>query len=285
MSGRRGARLAGLLVVVLLAACRDDEAPTEAPTPPAGTAGCRHGAPLDALRGVRRDVQVGTEVRSYLLDVPAGPPDAPRPVLLAFHGFRATPRRLRRGTGLGRGAQRRGMIAVFPEGHDGVELLGTSGRGWDVDVGETRDLAFVTALLDALEREWCVDRRRVFATGMSNGAFFANLLGCVLGGRLAAIAPVAGAQPLPACPDPRPLPVLLIHGGRDKVVDVALARSARDWWMRTNGCTGTPREEAHCRIATDCRADVTYCEGPQGHTWPRPATRRILGFFEAHGRP
>lgn len=284
MSGRRGAGLGGLLVVLLLAACRHDDA-APAPTPSTGTAGCRDGAGVNGLRGVRRDLQVGAEVRNYLLDVPAGPADEARPVVLAFHGFRAAPGQLRRGTGLGRAAQRRGMIAVFPEGHDGVELLGTSGRGWDIDVGATRDVAFVTALLDTLEREWCVDRTRVFATGMSNGGFFANLLGCVLGERLAAIAPVAGAKPLPACPEPRPLPVLLIHGGRDKVVDPALVRGARDWWTRTNGCTGTPRREAHCRLATDCRADVTYCEGPQGHTWPRPATRRILAFFEAHARP
>jgi polyhydroxybutyrate depolymerase len=238
---------------------------------------------LTGLRGVRREVRVGDEVRTYLLDVPAGPADEPRPVVLAFHGFRAAAGKLRRWTGLGRMAPRAGMIAVFPDGHDGVELLGTSGRGWDIEVGQTRDLAFVEALLDALAQEWCVDRRRVFATGMSNGGFFANVLGCVLGERLAAIAPVAGAQPLPACPSPRPLPVLLIHGKNDKVVAPALSRAARDWWAKINGCTGT-REEQHCTLGTGCGADVTFCEASQGHWWPRPATRRILGFFEAHAR-
>jgi polyhydroxybutyrate depolymerase len=242
------------------------------------------GAPGTGLRGVRRDLQVGSEMRSYVLDVPAGPTDEPRPVVLAFHGFRAAAGRLRRRSGLGRLAQRYGVIVAFPEGHDGVELLGTTGRGWDIEVGQTRDLAFVTALLDALEREWCVDRRRGYVTGMSNGGFFANLLGCVLGDRLAAIAPVAGAKALPACPHPQPLPVLLIHGSNDKVVDPKLARGARDWWARTNGCTGDQREE-HCTLATGCRADVTYCEANQGHSWPRPAARRILAFFEAHARP
>jgi polyhydroxybutyrate depolymerase len=236
------------------------------------------------LRGVRRDLQVGGEVRSYLLDVPAGPADEPRPIVLAFHGFRAAPGRLRRWTGLGRAVRRHDLIAVFPEGHDGVELLGTVGRGWDTDVGQTRDVAFVTALLDALEREWCVDRRRIYATGMSNGGFFANLLGCVLHDRLAAVAPVAGARALPGCPQPAPLPVLLIHGKEDQIVAPDLARAARDWWSVTNGCTGS-REEGHCAIGTGCRAPLTYCEGPQGHTWPRPATRRVLGFFEGQARP
>jgi polyhydroxybutyrate depolymerase len=281
MSRGRGA--IGLLVVVLLAAgCRHDDG-SSASSKGAGSAGCRPGE-SSGLRGVRRDLQVGSEMRSYLLDVPPGPSDEPRPLILAFHGFRAAPGRLRRWTGLARGAQRGGAIVAFPEGHDGVELLGVTGRGWDFELGQTRDLSFVTGLLDTLEREWCIDRRRIYATGMSNGGFFANLLGCALGDRLAAVAPVAGATPLPGCQHPQPLPVLLIQGAADKVVDPAKTRAARDWWAQTNRCKGD-RSEGRCTFGTECAADVTYCEGPQGHVWPRPATRRILGFFEAHARP
>jgi polyhydroxybutyrate depolymerase len=280
---RRGVAGATLVALVLLGGCRERER-TPAGAGAAASPGCRAGLTREALRGVRRDVQVNGEVRSYVLDVPAGPADQPRGVVLAFHGFRAAPERLRRWTGLGRQAQRRGLMAVFPEGHDGVELLGTTGRGWDVDVGQTRDVAFVTTLLDGLEREFCVDRRRVYATGMSNGGFFANLLGCVLGERLAAVAPVAGAKALPQCAQAQPLPVLLIHGRADRIVSPVLARGARDWWMRTNGCGGT-QAEAHCVLGTGCRADVTFCEPGVGHVWPRPATRRVLAFFDAHPRP
>ena len=283
MTARRGAVMGGLLVVLFVVGCRHEDGASGSSSKSTGSAGCRAGDGT-GLRGVRRDLQVGSEMRSYLLDVPPGPSDEPRPVVLAFHGFRAAPGRLRRWTGLARGAQRTGTIVVFPEGHDGVELLGMTGRGWDIELGQTRDLAFVTALLDTLEREWCIDRRRIYATGMSNGGFFANLLGCALGDRLAAIAPVAGAQPLPGCQHPQPLPVLLIQGAADKVVDPAKTRAVRDWWMQTNGCKAD-RSEGRCKLGTDCRADVTYCEGPQGHVWPRPATRRILGFFEAHARP
>ncbi|HWP66332.1 MAG TPA: PHB depolymerase family esterase [Candidatus Limnocylindria bacterium] len=282
----REAAAGGLLVLLLAAGCRTDEAGTSGGSSrPGGTPGCRPGVQATALRGVRRDIQVGSEMRSYLLDVPAGPTDEPRPVVLAFHGFRGAAGALRRWTGLGRAALRAGAIAAFPEGYDGVELRGFTGRGWNLEPpGQTRDVAFVRALLDALEREWCVDRRRVYATGMSNGGFFANLLGCELGDRLAGIAAVAGSKPLAGCTDARVLPVLLIHGGRDRVVDPALARGAAEWWRTTNGCTGTRREQ-HCTIGVGCRADVTYCEAGQGHIWPRPATRRIMTFFELHARP
>ncbi len=97
-------------------------------------------------------------------------------------------------------------------------------------------------------------------------------------------APVAGAQALPGCPHPQALPVLLVQGAADKIVAPAMTQAARDWWLKTNGCTGS-RSEERCSFATGCRADVTYCEGPQGHVWPRPATRWVLGFFEAHARP
>jgi polyhydroxybutyrate depolymerase len=274
----------GLLVVALLVVgCRHESGTVADSSKGPGSAGCKAGQST-GLHGVRRDLQVGGEMRSYLLDVPAGASDEPRPVVLAFHGFRAAPGRLRRWTGLARGAQRMGAIIAFPEGHDGVELLGMTGRGWDTELGQTRDLTFVTTLLDALEREWCVDPRRVYATGMSNGGFFTNLLGCVLHDRLAAIAPVAGAQALPNCPDAQPMAVLLIQGAADKIVAPAMTQAARDWWAKINGCTGS-RTEERCTLAGGCRADVTYCEGPQGHVWPRPATRRVLGFFEAHARP
>src|SRR5262249_19948339 len=142
----------------------------------------------------------------------------------------------------------------------------------------------VRSLLDAVERERCVDRRRVFATGMSNGGFFTNLLGCVLADRLAAIAPVAGAIPLGRCTAARPVPVLLIQGSADTVVSPAMVRAARDWWTGVDGC-GAAEERDGCARYRGCTADVLYCEGPQGHVWPSDATERIWRFFQAHPRP
>src|SRR5207249_1247146 len=152
---------------------RRAERTADAPGPGAG---CRAGA-LARARGERGILTVGGEERAYLIDAPAAPADRPLPLVLSFHRFRGSARGQRWWTGLGRLALREGFVAVHPEGHDGVHLLGTTGRGWDFRPGETRDTDFVRALLDGLERERCVDRRRVFATGMSNGAFFASLLG------------------------------------------------------------------------------------------------------------
>src|SRR5439155_22667710 len=110
-----------------------------------------------------------------------------------------------------------------------------------------------------------------------------NLLGCELADRVAAVAPVAGAIPLERCAPTRPVAVLLVHGRADRVVDPGLARAARDWWTRANGC-GPPLDRDGCEQFTGCAADVVYCEGPQAHRWPEDATTRIWSFFLAHPR-
>jgi polyhydroxybutyrate depolymerase len=242
--------------------------------------GCRAGA-FTAVRGARQEVVVGGERRSYLIDAPAGPADVPRPVVLVFHGFRSDAWNPRNGAGWPLLAERDGFIALHPDGHEGVRLLGTEGRGWDLAAGETRDAAFVAAVLDRIERERCVDRRRVFATGFSNGGFFASLLGCALADRIAAIAAVGGAHALPGCTPARPVPVLLLHGRADEVVEPALVRGARDWWSAAAGCTSTDAE-GPCELQRGCRADVVFCLHPGGHVWPADATPRIWRFFQDH---
>src|SRR5258708_30517080 len=55
----------------------------------------------------------------------------------------------------------------------------------------TDDVGFITAMVGAIEQEMPIDRARVYATGMSNGAMMALRLGCQTH-TFAAIAPLAG---------------------------------------------------------------------------------------------
>ena len=81
--------------------------------------------------------------------------------------------------------------------------------------------------LDALEGVACVDRSRVFVTGVSNGGGMTARLACELSDRLAGAAPVAGGyRALPPCHPDRPLPILEIHGTGDQVVPVRRDRAA-----------------------------------------------------------
>lgn len=293
MSRGRRRRAVVLLALITLAACRSIEAPP--PTseraadggavPALASVGCGEGT-QPALVAAAREIVVGGTTRRYLVDAPAGAGDRPLPVVLAFHGFRHSAAGLRAGIGFAERAARGELIAVHADGRDDVHLLDAVGRGWDTAPGEAHDTAFVAALLDALERERCVDRRRIYATGFSNGAFLSNLLGCTLGTRLAAVAAVAGARALDGCATQTPMPILFFHGTADGIVPPRLTAAAAAWWRRTNRCAETEPVGASdgCARAAGCTADVVVCTGSQGHTWPGDASARIWDFFRAHVR-
>ena len=81
------------------------------------------------------------------------------------------------------------------------------------------DIAFIGALIERLGRDLCLDRSRIYAAGMSNGAWLASALPCALGDRIAAIAPVAGVVDFgAACHPARPVPVIAFHGSADTVL-------------------------------------------------------------------
>ncbi len=281
-SAVRTAAASALVALLIASACSSPPRGIPVPADTDPSAGCR-GEPRAAERDARQQLTAGGDTHDYLLDAPDSEPARPRPLILAFHGFRSDAADVCAGTGLRDVAERERAVIACPEGREDARLIGAVGRGWDINPGETRDVGFVAALLDHLERERCIDRRRVYATGMSNGGLFTSLLGCRLAGRFAAIATVAGVMPLQGCAPARPLPVLLVFGRRDRVVPPALMRGGRDWWARIDGCAA-PVDVDGCTAYGGCRADVVACEGSQAHQWPADATERIWRFFAAHPR-
>jgi len=238
---------------------------------------------LTTGRPVLGRIDVDGQPREYLLDAPETlQPRAPVPLLFDFHGFGHSAAGVWKVSRFRDLAADAPFLTVYPDGLP-VELLGRTDRGWQMfSVDGNRDLAFVRRLLDELERTYCVDRGRIFATGFSNGAFFTELLACTMADRFAAIAPVSGGRVPVACAPPRPVPVLLHHGRNDPLIPVAQARLARDAWARMNGCQD--RAGDACEHYRACRDDaaVEYCEDDGAHHWPLAATRRIWQFFARH---
>jgi polyhydroxybutyrate depolymerase len=276
----------GFCGLVLLSVLVGAGAATAVEVPAVPSAGCRARA-IERGRRLERSIDLGGTRRSYILDVPDGVKvGEPVPLLFDFHGFRHS------GAGVWKVSKFRDLAAedpfltVYPEGQDvrlKVDGKEYDGKGWKIDaIDGNRDLAFVAAMLDEIERRYCIDRERVFATGFSNGGFFSVLLACAMAERFAAVAPV-GAGPLAVpCTPGRAVPILIHHGRRDGIVPVERARSLRDRWIERNGC----RESASdgCERHTQCRdgAVVEYCEDDSPHTWPAPATKRIRDFFRRH---
>ncbi|HEX8906030.1 MAG TPA: PHB depolymerase family esterase [Longimicrobiaceae bacterium] len=287
-------------------------------------AGCGR---VDAQPGnpLERTIRVDGRQRSYLVDLPPGY-DGRRalPLVLVFHGGGGNAAQVRAQTGFGELARTAGFIAVYP---DGTGRLRDRLLTWNVgsccayaQAQHVDEVAFVRALLDTLTATLRIDPARVYATGMSNGGMMAYLVGCALGDRFAAIAPVSGELTVPDCRPPRPVSVLAIHGTADEHIPFnggvgprALARHdarsvayAIDTWRRLDGCPAAPTvrtagEVVHTSYAPCSRGTAVELYAIQGgpHAWPggarsarfldQPstalnATRVIWDFLAAHPR-
>jgi len=182
-------------------------------------------------------------------------------------------------------ADAEGFIVVYPSS---VDLSWNAGTccGW---ASENRldDIGFLRAMLDALEAGLCVDPRRVFATGMSNGGMMAHRIACEMADRVAAVAPVAGSL-LVGCAPSRPIGVMHFHGTADPLVPYdgwfpgiplqafPSVPEVLAGWRARDGCGPAPVEflragDSHCERWSGCRggADVELCTvDGGGHTWP-----------------
>ena len=78
----------------------------------------------------------------------------------------------------------------------------------------------VSALLDHVEATLCVDVRRVYATGMSDGGAMTSVLACVAPTTFAAFGPVAVQLAPPSCGD-HPVSMVAFHGTADPIVPYA----------------------------------------------------------------
>ena len=136
--------------------------------------------------------------RSYLVHVPPQyDPKKPTPVVLVFHGGGSNAEQMVRFCGLNEKADQEGFIAVYPQGTGRFKRLLTWNGGNCCGYAQSNkvdDLAFTRALLDDLAKVANVDAKRIYATGMSNGAImcypmavFLPLLGVTPGGLVATL--------------------------------------------------------------------------------------------------
>ncbi|MZD04176.1 poly(3-hydroxybutyrate) depolymerase [Streptomyces sp. SID5785] len=278
---RRACVLAAALVIAPLAPSYAASSPHAATS----SAGCGADAPQDPGSSVLRTLTSDGRERTYQLHLPDGySPAKSWPLIVAYHG--------RGNTGAGTEAFSRlstlPAVVAYP---DGVVGTGDGDRqawqGAPYAAAGVDDVRFTGDLLDRLEDDLCVDTRRVYATGKSNGAGFTGLLACRMAGRFAAVAPVAGAF-YPGtgtdCRPSRPVPVIDFHGTGDATIPYtgdedrglpAIADWVAGWAGRDRCATRLPDEVTEPDITTsrwtDCArgAEVTHVAVTGGgHTWP-----------------
>jgi polyhydroxybutyrate depolymerase len=247
----------------------------------------------------RRTLEVDGRTRTYLLHVPSGlPRGRPAALVLVFHGGGGQGLGTERLTHFSRIADRENFIVAYP---DGINRRWNDGRNGSAFRARERidDVAFVSATIEAIAGERLIDRKRVYATGISNGAIFSHFLAAHLSTKIAAIAPVVGgvAESLARDFHPaEPVSVLVVQGTLDPLVPYdggAVARQQQGrivstneavrLWVASDHCAANPsRGELPDRDPTDgCRvrtatwsnggggsAVTLYTIEGGGHTWP-----------------
>jgi polyhydroxybutyrate depolymerase len=234
------------------------------------------------------------------------------PVVFNFHGFGSNAKQQMIYGNFRPEADRDGFLIVAPDGQD------PAARHFNLtgEKGLQNDVQMVGALLDHIEGSFCVDSRRVYSTGMSDGGAMTSALACAMPKRFAAYAAVAVVFYSRGCANGSLVAIAAFSGTADPVVPFTGGRvnccggpslpaptAAMAGWAAHNGCA-TKRER---KIGTDVALTRwTACRGTSavdfyviqggGHTWPGSipipslgrttqtinATSVIWQFFQAH---
>jgi polyhydroxybutyrate depolymerase len=220
--------------------------------------------------------------------------DKPHDLVVAFHGLTNSNVDVRDYYDLEDHALRPAVF-VYPSGLP----TGEGRRSWS-DPGdpasELRDYALFDAIVARVEREYCIDRGRVFAVGHSLGAWFVNSLSCARGKVLRGIGAVAGGISASECTGP--VAAIIVHNPKDRLVDFSHGEEVRDLLLRRNGLmkdSGEPEARAeHLNCVRygdpDHRHPVLWCPHTHDrtrrdrfypHQWPQGTGAVIMTFFDA----
>ena len=228
------------------------------------------------------------------------------PLVIALHGRGANGASMVILThkGFNKLADQDGFIIVYP---DGIELNWNDGR-MDEEANDRahrdniNDVGFISALIDSMIQDYNVNPKRVYVTGISNGAIMSYRLACELSDKITAIAPVDGNIPnmlFPECSPSRPVSVLAINNTNDPLVPfeggyiygirkinlgkVLSVNESIGFWVTRNRCSAIPAvtEEPDTDPGDGTRVTrkqyingiegtevILYAVEGGGHTWP-----------------
>lgn len=233
------------------------------------------------IDGVRRDALV------FAPRAEQGP--AKRPLVIAFHGhggsMLSTSVRMRIQTLWPQ------AIVVYPQGLNTPSMVDPAGArpGWQGRAGQfgDRDLRLFDAIVATMKRSSAVDKRRIYATGFSNGAVFSLLLWAERPDAVAAIAEVAGRlHPAATLTSPRAL--LAVAGRGDSVAPLAVQRQTIQRARQINSAVGAGSPcGRYCTFypSTSGPVPVKTFVHPGAHVYPTWASTEIVKFFKSHRQP
>jgi poly(3-hydroxybutyrate) depolymerase len=225
-------------------------------------------------------LQHGGLARSYRVYVPSSvKAGSAVPLIFDFHGHGGNASQEESSSGWKKKADQVGFVMVYPEGYDSSWNVGSCcGKAMSENVD---DVGFTKAILEAVSKAACIDRKRVYATGMSNGAGFVHRVGCEAADAIAAIAAASADLVTDPCTPARPISELSVRGLSDTMVAYEGgktgstgwyspgAKGTLELWKKIDQCTGAVQtSRQYCETYSTCAAgvEVTLCSLPNtGH--------------------
>jgi polyhydroxybutyrate depolymerase len=217
------------------------------------------------------------EMREYRVYVPAGVDlGRPAPLVLNWHGLTSEASAQQVYSQADEVAAERGYLVAYPQGLGRSFNGGSCCSNLGQPAHQADDVGFGRAIVDALAERICIDRRRVYSTGMSNGGYMSEWNACQAADLYAAVAPVSAMGLMQqGCAPSRPIPLLAFNGTNDSLVSYAGSQASITQWLARNGCEGEPQRTnygpSYCDAWTECTAgvEVVHCTITEmGHCWP-----------------
>ncbi len=234
----------------------------------------------------------GGRTRSFVLHAPGGAVAQNLPVVFVFHGDGGTGAGIKSYTGFDAVADTANFMAVYPNADT---------EGWNRAVDLTKDVQFVSDMIDYFCQTYFINRKKIYATGHSAGGYMTYCLAVNLANKIAAFAPVAGNMYANspsysystyfASANYIPVPIYHVHGDPDPTVaypDADHAPTPWNEWPLTQfsyyNCGKTTYTLPNATIATNVTklnfCATTAANGKEislirvqgtGHGWPAVA--------------
>ena len=233
--------------------------------------------------------------RSYRLYVPKNyKSDIPTPLIINFHGTGSNAEQQAVYSDMDSVAEKKGFIHVNPQGLEldgrpvfnaGLTMESPANKR-DFSKAPRDDVDFAKTIVEDVSTKYCLNKKKVYSTGMSNGGRMSYRIGCEAADTFAAIAPVAGVLSLPPkkCLPTKAVPSIAFHGTWDLVSSYKKAGGFSTMgamqmfslWAKKNQCKGDPivtfkEDNVSCESYQSCAegAEIKFCTIDRGgHCWP-----------------
>lgn len=249
--------------------------------------------------------------RKYLIQIPSDIQNKQVPLLIALHGGGGTVEKWAEFTnnGFEKLSEQEKFILVYPQGlkkqwNDTRDFKSSYAHRNNID-----DVGFLSALIDHLENDYQIDKKRVYVVGVSNGAMMAQYLALKHADKITAIASIIGSMPKGLTKKFQPvgqISVLMLNGEKDPLVpwnggavklgkrnngEIDSVDDTLRFWVDNNNCVNPPVIENLKDLDTNDETTVEmkkylgcanntqvvlYKINGGGHTWPAYKDKRSL---------